>query len=384
MLAIQSKAGKKFLDTVGQSNESTARTYAQYITAFDEFCHSSYGVVSDTVIEVIKKGQKPDAYDVLSAFMAYVRKERKVSTNTLRFFVKCAKNFLEFNDVVISNVQFKLKVRIPRRITRQKEAIDIQDIRTIINACSDIRAKTYFMFLAATGTRATEALSLRLKDLDLVTTPGRANIRAEYTKTRTDRYVFLTGELRQQLKLWLDHKYRTYRSCYYVKGKSVSEYVQPKPRPTDLVFAVYHKDGTNPELLHMYQDLRDDFQATLKRAGMLEYEDSATMRMKITLHSFRRFVKTTISNLGKSDYSEWFLGHAGSTYWRAKDSEKISIFKDIQSYLTFMDFTSLEAQGQDIATQIETIKNQEISNLKDVITTLSDRLADVEKQLKSR
>jgi len=29
----------------------------------------------------------------------------------------------------------------------------------------------------------------------------------------------------------------------------------------------------------------------------------------IPLHSFRRFVKTTISDLGYSDYSEWFIGH---------------------------------------------------------------------------
>ena len=38
------------------------------------------------------------------------------------------------------------------------------------------------------------------------------------------------------------------------------------------------------------------------------------IRRKITLHSFRRFVKTTISDLGYADYSEWFIGHAGSTY----------------------------------------------------------------------
>ena len=42
---------------------------------------------------------------------------------------------------------------------------------------------------------------------------------------------------------------------------------------------------------------------------------------KITLHSFRRFVKSTISDLGYSDFSEWFIGHDGSTYYRKKESE---------------------------------------------------------------
>ncbi|MGZ5490271.1 MAG: hypothetical protein ACXW2E_08120 [Nitrososphaeraceae archaeon] len=48
-------------------------------------------------------------------------------------------------------------------------------------------------------------------------------------------------------------------------------------------------------------------------------DESNENRRKITLHSFRRFVKTTISDLGYADYSEWFIGHAGSTYWRKKD-----------------------------------------------------------------
>jgi hypothetical protein len=51
-------------------------------------------------------------------------------------------------------------------------------------------------------------------------------------------------------------------------------------------------------------------------------EDGNEQRRQITLHSFRRFVKTTISDLGYADYSEYFIGHAGSTYWRKKGLRK--------------------------------------------------------------
>ena len=45
---------------------------------------------------------------------------------------------------------------------------------------------------------------------------------------------------------------------------------------------------------------------------MGQREDSpGTKRRKITLHSFRRWVKSTISDLGYADYSEYFIGHAG-------------------------------------------------------------------------
>jgi integrase len=70
------------------------------------------------------------------------------------------------------------------------------------------------MLLAGTGMRATEALSIRIKDLYLKSKPAKAFVRGEYTKTRTDRAVFLTEEMVQQLTSWLTYKYRTRRVCY--------------------------------------------------------------------------------------------------------------------------------------------------------------------------
>ena len=86
----------------------------------------------------------------------------------------------------------------------------------------------------------------------------------------------------------------------------------------------------------MYTILSTSFAKTLDRMGKGEREDSNERRRQITLHSFRRFVKSTISDLGYSDYSEWFIGHSGSTYYRKKESEKIEIFRKIEPYLTFL------------------------------------------------
>jgi hypothetical protein len=48
---------------------------------------------------------------------------------------------------------------------------------------------------------------------------------------------------------------------------------------------------------------------TLDSIGKGTREDGNERRRQITLHSFRRFVKTTISDLGYADYSEYFIGH---------------------------------------------------------------------------
>ena len=59
---------------------------------------------------------------------------------------------------------------------KTKEAIDKKDIIKILNGCSDLRLKTYVMLLASTGLRATEALSIRLKDLDLNSNSSKAKV----------------------------------------------------------------------------------------------------------------------------------------------------------------------------------------------------------------
>jgi integrase len=115
--------------------------------------------------------------------------------------------------------KFKLKVKLPRVIRKTKEALSKEDIIDILNACSDIRLKTYLMLLGSTGMRPIEALSIRIKDLDLKSNPSRLFVRGEYTKTRSDRTIFLTKELDNQQSSWLAYRYRRRRICYSENGK---------------------------------------------------------------------------------------------------------------------------------------------------------------------
>ena len=91
--------------------------------------------------------------------------------------------------------------------------------------------------------------------------------------------------------------------------------------------------------------------------GMGNREDgSNNRRRQISLHSFRRFVKTTISDLGYADYSEYFIGHPGSAYWTKKDSDEAEIFRKVEPYLTFLNIHQLERQGADIQTKVEELE----------------------------
>jgi hypothetical protein len=54
-------------------------------------------------------------------------------------------NFLEYHDIDISPRRFKLKIKLPKTVRKNKEALSKEDVVEILNAASDIRLKTYVM-----------------------------------------------------------------------------------------------------------------------------------------------------------------------------------------------------------------------------------------------
>jgi integrase len=376
----------KYVTNVRAMSESTAYQYYTRLSSFETFVSYEYKTSIDHLMEKIREGFS-DPYDILSNYCAFLQNSGDISISTLNQRVVTAKNFLEYCDVDISPRRFEIKVKLPKTITKNKEALSKEDIIDILNACSDIRLKTYVMFLTSTGCRAVEALSIRYVDLDLDTDPARVLIRGEYTKTRVDRLVFLTTETAKQLKLWLEYKHRTRRVCHkdMRTGRITTEYRTPKQNPNGLIFAVHQKNA-NPIPDYLYGDFRSAFAKTLDRIGKDSFEDNKRRR-KITLHSFRRFVKSTISDLGYADFSEYFIGHSGSTYYRKTDKEKAEIFRKIELYLTFLDFATLERKGSDTQARIEgleainqTLRQRDSMNT-DAISTLSDQLSKVVQEI---
>jgi len=386
-----------YLRNVTIVNKSTAKKYRERLKKFEVFASEHYDSDIDHIITQLTK-DKIDVYDMLAEYVVYLN-SNFISPVTLKNDIITIKNFLEYRDIEISARKFKLKVRMPKVVRKNKEALSKEDIVDILNACSNIRLKTFVLFLATGGFRAVEALSVRIKDLDLESMPPRVFVRGEYTKTKTDRIVFLTEEMNQQLKSWLSYKYRKRRVCY--KGdeknnqnntKTITEYRIPSRTENDLIFAVYQNTKTpNPNLI--YNNIAASFAKTLDRMSKGQREDGNERRRQITLHSFRRFVKTTISDLGYSDFSEYFIGHSGSTYWRKKDSEKAEIFLKIEPYLTFLNIHQLERQGADIQSKVEQleqlnqsmrdrdkIKDDAITHLSDQLIALTSRLDSIERR----
>ena len=286
-----------YISNVNMMSVSTAHEYRIRLNSFRIFVENTYKITVNILIEQIKQGSR-NAYDILSQYGGYLKTSNNISNLTLKQRIVTVKNFLEYHDVDISPRKFRLKVKLPKIVRRNKEALSKEDVVDILNTCSDIRLKTYIMLLAATGMRAVEALSIRIKDLELQSYPPRLFVRGEFTKTRSDRTVFLTKEVAHQLSSWLDYKYRSRRVCYVGNnGKTVTEYRTPEKNEAALIFSVY-QSVENPNPNNLYIELSHFFGKTLDRMGKGAREEYNKKRRQITLHSFRRFVKTTISDLG--------------------------------------------------------------------------------------
>ena len=189
---------KDFYCSISTMNKSTAEQYLSRLNIFNIFVDKEFnGLTIYSLVNKIKEGSA-DPYNILSRYCSYLRNGNNISTITIKQRVVTIKNLFEYCDIDINPRKFKLKVRLPKTVKRNKEAISKKDIIEILNNCSDIRLKTYVMLLAATGMRAVEALNICIKDIDFDNKPATIYVRGENTKTKTDRIIFLTDEVTNQ------------------------------------------------------------------------------------------------------------------------------------------------------------------------------------------
>jgi hypothetical protein len=191
-----------------------------------------------------------------------------------------------------------------------------------------------------------------LKDIDFSVSPTKIHIRREYTKTKVPRDIYISDEATNYLHQWIEWKYRD-------KGDELTMIRDPN----DLVFSVYKiKNEANP--IHLYNKMIGEFQRLLSTIGLDgRKEGGKQKRRKITLHSFRRFVKTVISDQTNQDYSEWFLGHSKSPYYTKKEPEKREIYTTkCMKYLTFLDYTTFDTARKSFESKLSE-KDKQIEDL---------------------
>jgi hypothetical protein len=99
----------KYINSVRTANKRTAVEYEYRLSKFGRYLLTAYCVIIDEAVNKLLKRR--------------TTKEGIQNPNTIRAWIIRSRIFLEYHDVDISPRNFKLKVRLPRKIVRQKEAI---------------------------------------------------------------------------------------------------------------------------------------------------------------------------------------------------------------------------------------------------------------------
>jgi integrase len=363
----------KYINTKTIQAKNTGISYKTRIQSFAQFVYRRYnGTSVDIFLEHIKAGDY-DPYDILTEYSGFLRDERqdenKLTANVIRILVKTVRKFFRFNKIGITVEDFNELVPLPRKEQPTKKAIDKSDVARYLNACKNIQLKTALHVIAANGPRPIESCAVRECDVNLDSDPATITYAAEYSKMRVARTRPLTREAANQLRLWNTFKYRTRWTTVTEEenGEHVRKFAAPKRNPHNLLLSMPHLNGkrTTPEGLYDYfsesfAELVDtvdgDDNSAIGRNGRKVGE-----HRKVTLKTFRDFVKSTISDLGYSDLSEWMIGHAGSTYYQKSEKDRMDIFRKLEPYLTYLDVASLEAKGADVETKTEHVMAENLS-----------------------
>jgi integrase len=366
----------KYINAKTIQAKNTGKSYKTRMQSFAQFVYRCYNKTPvDDFLEHIK-AREYDPYDILTEYSGFLKNGRqndnKLSANVIRALVKTARKFFRFNKISITVEDFNELVPLPRKEQPPKRGIDKTNVVRYLNACKNIQLKTALHVMASNGPRPIELCAVRECDVNLDSDPATITYAAEYSKMRVARTRPLTREAANQLRLWDTFKYRTRWTTVTEEenGEHVRKFAAPKRSPYNLLLSMPHLNGEKATPEGLYDYFSEAFAELVDTLdGQSDKDDASNNgiirklgeRRKVTLKTFRDLVKSTISDLGYSDYSEWMIGHAGSTYYQKPEKERKELFRKLEPYLTYLDVASLEAKGADVEAKTQQVITENLS-----------------------
>jgi len=152
---------------------------------------------AETILKPLSKNEI-NVYELLDSFIPFLM-ALKLSVKSIRIYLTAVRSYLAYYDIDVIPSKFRRRVKVPKPYREDEEPLDAKDIRKILLSCNNRRLKTYLLILASGGMRTTEALTIRLRDIDFSVNPTKIHIRKEFSKTRASRDIYVSDEATQYL-----------------------------------------------------------------------------------------------------------------------------------------------------------------------------------------
>jgi len=224
--------------------------------------NSFYAVSSFlTIYSGLGKSQLQDIMrDDIEAFIEH-EQDRGLKVTTARTRLNSLWAFLRFlieQDIIKEDIlKRKIKLKVPDFLPR---AIAPGDVRKLLGAIKDIRARALILVLLRTGMRIGEVLRLNVRDLDV--RERKIHI-YEGEKNCLGRVVYLSDDALMALRLWL--RKRKHQSEYLFPGLQHRHLGYTQARN---IFVKYICAAGLQHKGYMIHSLRHTFASELLNAGM--------------------------------------------------------------------------------------------------------------------
>ncbi len=165
--------------------EKTQKAYTQAVAGLARFYRRSPDQIT---------------HDEVQAYLLHLIQERKLAWSTCKIAVHGLRFFFH---VTLQHDAVAFTIPGPRRRSKLPELLSREDVHRILTAALDGQPRALLMTTYAAGLRVSEAVRLKVTDLDAT----RQTIRVDQGKGATDRYTVLPPTLLAELRAY----WRRYR-----------------------------------------------------------------------------------------------------------------------------------------------------------------------------
>ncbi len=152
---------------------------------FSHWTEDSYRRKAKEIIEYFRKPMEEVTTEELRNFLLkYLREERKLSERSVNYYNSVIRFMYE---VTMDKVINKKQLPMYRKRRKMKDVLTKEELSAFFNACDNYMYKTIFMLIYGSGLRISEAVNLKIEDID----SKKMRIFVRGGKGGKDRYTIL-------------------------------------------------------------------------------------------------------------------------------------------------------------------------------------------------
>lgn len=287
-------------------SESTKKGYDKAFKKLDSWLDNKE-ITESKFIELIEGFSVQQKYDLLQELINFIKET--VSPRVTHGYFFNIINYLLLNNCSIDNKQISLRLKFPRKSKRRFEGLDQNQIEALLRLEESALHRSYYSLLYGGGLRETEGLRVTPSMFEF-SNITRLKLPPEITKFNIERETMIAE----------------------IPANRIKEYIESNDyRNDDLIFLdKWHDESDLIPFEKHFARLRT-------KAGLDTVNRKRYQQNDITLHSFRSFFITTLTDHDLESFAHALTGHTKymDTYYRKSIDKRIETFSSVAQFVNF-------------------------------------------------